>query len=410
VTTEQDTGPISDTAAASDLALAGVRVLDLSEGIAGPYATKWLAGMGADVIKVEPPTGDASRGFGPWPNDDPDDETSGHYLYLNTNKRGITLNVETSDGREILRELAAKAEIIVESYTPGFLDQLGLGYDVLRADHADLVLVSITPYGQTGPYADLPWTEMTVYAMSGHMGLTGDPHRAPLKNGGSQVSYQAGLNAVTATLMAYYGALVRGEGTHVDLSMEESFASMLELYGPQANQRGIEGDRRGNFLNAFFGIYPCADGHAGLCILPRNYDRMAAAVGIPELEGVAYADPSARLENEDFLQALMYGWFADKTRKAIFELGIASQFPTGYVATIEDLMESEHLNGRGFFVEEDHPQAGALKYPGRLWDSDEQRWLSGRAPRLGEHNVEVLHDELGYDDEDLARLRELNAI
>ena len=138
---------------------------------------------------------------------------------------------------------------------------------------------------------------------------------------------------------------------------------MLELYGPQANQRGIEGDRRGNFLNAFFGIYPCADGHAGLCILPRNYDRMAAAVGIPELQGVAYADPSARLENEDFLQALMYGWFADKTRKEIFDLGIATQFPTGYVATIEDLMESEHLNGRGFFTEEDHPQAGALKYP-----------------------------------------------
>ena len=410
MTTEQDTLSTSDAEAASDLALAGVRVLDLSEGIAGPYATKWLAGMGADVIKVEPPTGDASRGYGPWPNDDPDDETSGHYLYLNTNKRGITVNLETSDGREILRELAAKAEIIVESYAPGYLDNLGLGYDALRADHAELVMVSITPFGQTGPDADLPWTEMTVYAMSGHMGLTGDPDRAPLKNGGSQVSYQAGLNAVTATLMAYYGALVRGEGTQVDLSMEESFAAMLELYGPQANQRGIEGDRRGNFLNAFFGIYPCADGHAGLCILPRNYDRMAAAVGIPELQGVAYADPSARLENEDFLQALMYGWFADKTRKEIFDLGIASQFPTGYVATIEDLMASEHLNGREFFVEEAHPQAGALKYPGRLWDSTEQRWLTGPAPRLGQHNVEVLRDELGYDVEDLARLRELNAI
>ena len=191
--TEQDTPPTSDPVDSSDLALAGVRVLDLSEGIAGPYATKWLAGMGADVIKVEPPTGDASRGFGPWPNDEPDDETSGHYLYLNTNKRGVTLNLETSDGREILRDLAAKAEIIVESYAPGYLDALGLGYGALRVDHADLVLLSITPYGQTGPRADLPWTEMTVYAMSGHMGLTGNPDRAPLKNGGSQVSYQGGV-------------------------------------------------------------------------------------------------------------------------------------------------------------------------------------------------------------------------
>ncbi len=390
--------------------LAGMRVLELAEGIAGPYAGKWLVALGADVVKIEPPWGESSRAFGPWPEDDPNDETSGLFLYLNPSKRGITLNLETSDGREIQRELAATADVIVESFDPGYLEGIGLGRAVLNESKPDQVLVSITAFGQDGPWAQMPATELTLFALSGQMGITGDPMRAPLKNGGSQPSYQAGLNAFTAIVSAYYGAQVHGEGVHIDLSMRETFASMLELYASSYSQLGLEFGRRGNQVNAVWGIYPCIDGYAGLCCLPRNYDRMAEAVGIPELQEPRFADPAQRLENEDELQAIMYGWFAGKTRQEVHDLGMENRFPSGFVATIPDLLDSEQLNGRDFFREDDHPRAGKLKYPRRLWQGSEHAWRDGRAPELGEHNVEILHDELGYEMEDLPRLRELDAI
>ncbi len=395
---------------ASKYPLAGMRVIELAQGIAGPYAGKWLAALGADVIKVEPPWGEPARAFGPWPADDPNDETSGLFLYLNPSKRGITLNLETSDGREILRELAATADVVLESFSPGYLEGHGLGAEALRESKPEQVMVSITPFGQSGPWAEAPWTELTLFALSGQMSITGYPDRAPLKNGGSQPSYQAGLNALAATVGAYYGAQVHGEGSNIDLSMRETFSSMLELYGPAFSQLGMINPRRGNHLNAVWGIYPCIDGYAGMCCLPRNYDRMAEALGLPELKEPRFADPAQRLEHEDELQAIMYGWFAGKTRAEVHALGLKYQFPAGYVATMADLLESEQLNGRDLFFEDDHPKAGRIKYPRRLWLGSEHGWVDGRAPELGQHNVDVIHGELGYEKEDLVRLRELDAI
>ena len=153
----------------------GVRVLELAEGISGPFAGRWLAALGADVVKIERTTGDPSRAFGPWPNDLPDDETSGLHLYLNGNKRSVTLNLETSDGRAILGELAAGADIVIESFEPGYLDGHGIGYEALSAERPQLVMISITPFGQTGPNANLPATELTLFAACGQLWLTGDP-------------------------------------------------------------------------------------------------------------------------------------------------------------------------------------------------------------------------------------------
>jgi crotonobetainyl-CoA:carnitine CoA-transferase CaiB-like acyl-CoA transferase len=234
--------------------MAGVRVIDLSQGISGPYAAKWLAGLGADVVKVEPTAGDLSRRAGPWPNDVPDDETSGLYLYLNTNKRSVTLNLDTSDGRAICGQLIDGAAIVIESFAPGYLDERGLGYESLRSRNSALVMVSVTPFGQSGPYAHLPATELTLFALCGQMGLTGDPNQEPLKNGGSQPSYQAGLHAFTATQVAYFGALQHGAGTHLDISVQETFASMLEVYANSSSQLGVEfRGRMGNMLSAIWG-------------------------------------------------------------------------------------------------------------------------------------------------------------
>ncbi len=406
-----DAAHVADTGADLDLPMAGVRVLDLSEGIAGPYAGKWLAALGADVVKVEPPRGDVSRMAGPWPGDEPDDERSGLYLYLNTNKRGITLNLEVSDGRAILCRLAAGAEIVIESFPGGQLEGLGLGYETLREGKPELVLVSVTPFGQSGPYAHLPATELTLYALSGQMGLTGDPNREPLKSGGSQPSYQAGLHAFTATQTAYFGALQHGEGTHLDISAQETFASMLELYASHTAQYGEEfRGRLGNMLSAVWGIYPCLDGYAGMCILPRNYARMAVATGISELSEAPFNDPIERLAQDDILQAIMYGWFGGKTRKEVHQIAMAHQFPGAYVATIEDLVESEQLAVRHYLQHDEHPEAGPLIFPAHLWLASAHGWRQGRAPRLGEHNAEVLVEELGFERDDLTRLRELDAI
>lgn len=388
----------------------GVRVLELAEGISGPYAGRWLGALGADVVKIERTTGDPSRAFGPWPDDLPDDETSGLFLYLNGDKRSVTLNLETSDGREILRELAARAEIIIESFEPGYLPDHGLGYDNLSNDNPALVMISITPFGQTGPNANLPATELTLYAASGQMWLTGHPARSPLKNGGSQPSYQAGLNAFAAITSAYYGAIMHEQGSYIDLSMQESYAAMAEAFHNRASQLGIETQRGGNFLNALWGIYELADGYGGICALPRNYPTFARAVGIPELQDERFADPGQRLINNDELMAVLYGWFSGQTRQGLMQLGIEHRVPFGFVASFEDLSNSDHLKSRNFFAQHNDDLAGSLTYPGRLWLSSGHDWKMGRAPLLGQHNMDVIHGELGYEREDLVRLRELDAI
>ena len=320
------------------------------------------------------------------------------------------MNLETSDGRAILQELAAGAEIVIESFEPGYLAGHGLDYEALAAQSPRLVMLSITPFGQTGPNANLPATELTLFAACGQLWLTGDPARTPLKNGGSQPSYQAGLNGFAAVTGAYYGALKHGMGTQIDLAMQETYAAMAEAFMNRASQLGVDTMRSGNNLNALWGIYPTADGYGGLCALPRNFAGVLEAVDMEELRAARFAEPAGRLENNDELIALMYGWFAQRTREDLVELGLKHRVPFGFVASIRDLAESEHLQERGYFIEQDHPKAGALTFPGRLWQSDAYDWRSERAPELGEHNVAVLHEELGYELEDLVRLRELDAI
>ena len=400
----------ADTADAASRPYEGIRVLELAEGISGPYAGRWLAALGADVIKVEPVLGDASRAFGPWPGDLPGDETSGLYLYLNGGKRSLTLNLDTSDGRAILLELAAAADIVIESSTPGELDGRGLGYDALSAARPGLVMASITPFGQTGPNADLPATELTLFAACGQAWLTGAPDRPPLKNGGSQPSYQAGLNAFAAISAAAYAAIAHGQGAHLDISMQETYAGMAEAFMTRASQLGVEHLRGGNFISATWGVYPTATGYGGVCALPRNLAGLVEAVDDDALRAMNIVeDPAARAERNDEILAILYAWFAERTPAELIELGIQHRVPFGYVASIQDLADSEHLAERGYFTELDHPEAGPLKYPGRLWASDAHDWGAEPAPGLGQHNLEILA-ELGYDAEDAVRLRELNAI
>ncbi len=262
--------------------LSGVRVLDIGQGVSGPYCAKILAQMGAEVIKVEPPEGDEARRMGPFPGDIPHPEKSALFLALNTNKYGITLDLASPAGAESFRNLAASADIVVENPPPDSLEARGLGYEALRNINAGLVFTSVTPFGNRGPYKDYKATDLVLYHMSGHAhGLLGpvenpdsDP---PIRAGGHQAELVGGLAATTATLMALYRKRMTGEGCRIDISSFEAMVNQLIsglancAYGRPAPPRDlskVEEAATGGMVGAIGGILPCKDGY--VAISPRE--------------------------------------------------------------------------------------------------------------------------------------------
>lgn len=324
--------------------LHGVRVLEIGGGIPAAFATRWMAGFGADVVRSEGPAGLLTS----------DEET-----YLLAGKRRIAVDDPT------LRALAGRADILVEDGPPGVLAARGLAPDDLRRVNPTLVGVSITPFGQDGPYREYGHTNLVAHAMGGVHSLTGTPDRAPLVNGGSQAYTLGGLNAFSAALTAYFGALVHGEGDWLDISLQTCGASIMELYGPRVEAGGHEPHpRMGNQTNAHWGIYPVADGYGGVCCLARQIPAFFAVVGDPELQAERFATPAGRLENNDELGAMLYGWFGTKTKRELLELGPKHKVPFGAVLTPRELLGSASLSERGFFDTVATPD-GTARIPGR---------------------------------------------
>jgi len=255
-------------------------------------------------------------------------------------------------------------------------------------------VVSITPFGQTGPYADFEATNLTSFAMGGLMSLTGSPNREPLLTGGNQAQALGGMNAFGAAVTAYYGALVQGEGDWVDISLQECAAGMLELYGPGSAYTGAGPQMRmGNSVRSVWAIYPCLDGYAGVCALERQVHSLFDLLGDPVLNEERFRDPYQRAENDDELQAMLYAWFAQRTKAEILALSPIHKVPFGAVLTPNDLLVSENLNQRGMF-DTVATAEGAARVPGRpfegfLWTIDSlhepgadteavhSEWLSG---------------------------------
>jgi crotonobetainyl-CoA:carnitine CoA-transferase CaiB-like acyl-CoA transferase len=235
--------------------LAELRVLDLSDGVAGGYCGKLFADYGADVLKVETPSGDPTRRHGPFPaSGGPHREVGALWLYLGTNKRSVTLDISQPTGQRLLRRLVEDVHVIVESFPPGHLQSLGLGFEALRSIKRRIVLVSITPYGQSGPKAGWRATNLTSFASGGQMSLTGEPDREPLVNAGYQAEYQAGLQAFAAAAVAAHQADVSEVPQHVDISAQECMASVLELYLPWwAYLKRDISKRGGNVLSSMVG-------------------------------------------------------------------------------------------------------------------------------------------------------------
>ncbi|MEX0801491.1 MAG: CoA transferase [Dehalococcoidia bacterium] len=387
--------------------LQDLRVLDLSNGIAGAYCCKLLAGYGADVIKVEPPDGDPTRRRGPFPEDRPHRETGALWLYLNTGKRGLTLDLSQATGQRLFRRMVEDANIIVESFQPGHMESLGLGFEPLRSIKRRIVLVSVTPYGQSGPKSGWRATNLTSFASGGQMSLTGEPDREPLVNGGSQAEYQTGLQAFAAAALAAHQADSLEVPQHVDISAQECMASALELYLPWwAYLKRDISRRRGNVLSGMVGVFPTSDGHVGLHIMPRNWPWFARVIGREDLiDDPRFRDNVARLQNNDELEAIVYAWAAQRKAKDVYRDAGAGRAPIAFVHSLTDLLESEQLRERAYFEEIEHPAAGRQSYPGAPFHMSEVAWEQRRAPLLGEHNVEVYCEELGLSGTELSRLR-----
>ena len=325
------------------LPLEGMRVLEIGGSVPAAFATRWLTGYGADVVRSEGPEGAL---------------TSDEEAFLLPGKRRVAVDARG------LRELALAADLVVEDGVPGALAALGLDPRELLRAKPSLVITSLTPFGQNGPHSGWAASNLVAHAAGGILSLTGVMARPPLQNGGNQAWMLLGLNGFSASLTAWFGALVHGEGDWLDISAQECAAGMLEYAGPRAAYDGTPAQRLGNRVNAIWGIFACADGFAGVCALQRQAPAFLKLVGGAELLEPRFLDPVQRVQHEAELGARVERWFADKTKSELLELGEKHKVPIGAVLTPLDLLGNASLAERAFFDDVTTP-VGRAKIPGR---------------------------------------------
>ena len=406
--------------------LAGIRVLELATGISGPYLGKLFADHGADVIKVEPPGGDPARRHGPWgdaaapPGDAGGGEHSPLFLHLNTNKRSVVADIDTAepsaDDLGLIQSLAATSDIVIEAFPPGHLDRIGLGYETLADLRPGIVLTSITPFGQSGPYAQAGYrgSDIVTYAMGGPMWGTGIDEREPVKLSGDVTSYQVGNLAAVPTLAAYQMSQRSGRSFHIDVSAFEAQAGTIDRRASYLLYQAWTGtdvgrDARQPQRASPVGFYPTADGWALVFTLPSWAPRMvqtltSAGLGGDNGDGNSlaerFASPAwlADPELPDMVETALFVWLAGHTQGTV---GAAAQVNKWGVTPLNapaDLLDDPHFAARGFFVPVEHPAAGTVRQlgaPFRLHradprDASDQASTAPRhAPLLGEHHAEI---------------------
>ena len=397
-----------------DQALADVRVLEVGHSISAPYCTKLLAGYGAEVIKVEDSLGgDPTRRTGPFPDDIPSDETSGLFLHLNANKKGITLNLRSATGAKLLKELVQQADILVENYPPSFLPSLGLPYDVLAELNPRLVMTSITPFGQTGPYRDYRATDLVIFAMSGRMNIHGQPDREPLRYAPEIGWFQTGATAAMATLGALFTSRLQGISQWVDVSAMEALAGNVDNRLLAYAYSGEKAQRGGLGLAYPSSTYPCADGYMLFAAGgDRFFRRLCRAMGMVEmLQDPRWATMEARQAHREEFEELLLPWLLERSRREVFEILQAGGVMCAPLLSMDELYQDPQLLARGYFAEVEHPRAGRLTMPGAPYKMTETPWqLKRPAPLLGEHNQEVYCGSLGYEKVELAGFKAMGAI
>ncbi len=405
--------PVRNPRSASPGLLEGVRVVEYGNMVAAPFASKLLADLGAEVIKVEDIGGDRSREQGPFPGDTPDAEKSALFIYLNSNKRSITLNLDTPTGRSILFELLRDADVFIENAPPGVMERRGLTYAALSKGNPRLIVTCIRPFGLRGPYRDYLGSDLVTWhgAALGHRYL-GEPDREPLRTGGVYGSYYNGVNAAAATMLAYHGRNVSGEGQLVDISEADCLSVTVMGYGLVAlyYERGQHlsrqgGSQRGGVPAA---MMRCKDGYVFVFASESHmWEGLVHAMGDPEWAKAEifkghYRD---RAKYGPEIYGMMQEWLDRTGREEVFISCQRNRVPSTAVYTMDQVFNSVHLRGRSYFQKVAHPEAGEVEAPGAPYLLGHKPAATRRpAPGLGEHNEEVLCGRVGIGKEEMARL------
>ena len=389
-------------------ALAGIRVLDLTQYEAGPSCTQMLAWLGADVVKVEPPGGESGRTA----LSDKRGEDAWFFLLLNSNKKGVTLNLKTPRGRAIFEELLKGADVLVENMGPGAMDRLGLGWERLRALNPRLIAASVKGFGAGGPYADYKSFEWIAQAMAGAMSMTGAPDGPPTKAIGGLADTGAGLHAAIGILAALVQRQSTGVGQQIEVAQQDAVVNLLRIHLRDTYATGRPVPRQGNrSVNAApSNIYRCRpfgpnDYVFIHCATVEMWKTLTATVGRPELgDDERYADRRDRVKFIDEIDDMIEAWTEKRTKQEVLELLAGSGVPCGAVLDSTEVLSDPHLTARGMIVPLKHPSRGTYPMPGnhvRLSDSPTE---VTRAPLLGEHNAEI-YGALGYGGAELETLQ-----
>ena len=392
-----------------------IRILDLADEKAS-FCSKLLADMGANVIKIEKPGGDSSRKIGPFLGNSPHPERSLFFYYHNTNKLGITLNLEHPMGREILLRLIRRIDIVIEAFTPGHLKDLNLDFEILKEANPRLILVSVTGFGQNGPRSGYKSCDLVASAFGGQMYVSGSPLTPPLKSFGEQSYYSASLFAAIGVLLALRKRVQSGKGEHIDISLQESVVSTLDHVMVRYFYEKVVGKRQGNLSwNHSSFILPCKEGYIYLTISTQwetLVEWMASEGMAEDLIGEEWKEEEYRLRNIHHVIDIFQRWTRTHSPQELFELGQQMGFPWAPVYSPKEVLNSPQLKEREFFIDVDHPELEAtLGYPGipyRLNHSMLKRWK--RAPLIGEDNAQIYEKELGFSEEELKRLSSLKVI
>jgi len=387
-------------------ALDKIKVVDLTRTLAGPFCTMLMGDMGAEVIKVEEPTGgDETRKWTPFVNGE-----STQFLTFNRNKRSLSVNLKEREGLKIVQDLAADADVMIESFRAGTLDRLGLGYEAIKKTNPGVVYCSISGYGRTGPMADMPGYDLLIQAYSGLMSLTGDPEGSPLRIGFSLVDLFTGMMAYGTILTALRQRDQTGKGQWVESALLDGQVAALSYHATGFMGTGVEPKRMGSGHPSLvpYQSFSASDGQFIIgCANQGLWERMCRAIGQDAmLDDPRYTTNTDRVEHRAECVGELSALFAQKTTAHWVDSIVEAGVPCGPINTVADVVSNPQVLARNMIAEVDHPNIPNLKFPGSpLKLTDSPATIRRVPPMLGQHNEEIL-EEAGYSPEKIADLKE----
>jgi CoA:oxalate CoA-transferase len=394
------------------LPLSGITVIDFGQIFQGPYATLLLAKAGADVIKVEPPHGEPLRRRAA-----PGKSATLPFAMLNQNKRGVSLNLKHPKGRELLFAMVRRADVLLENFSPGTMDDLGVGWSVLREINPRLIYATGTGFGISGPDRDNLAMDLTIQAASGIMSVTGAPDGPPMKAGPTLVDFMGGIHLYGAILTALFERERSGEGRLVEVAMQEtvypSLAASFEYYHRTGQPPPRTGNRQAGLSTAPYNVYPASDGHVAIHIVTEaHWKNLTVAMGREELQSdPRFVTNADRIQHMDAIDAVVGAWTRTLGKMDVFARCKAGRVPAAPVRTAPEVMHDPHMHERGMLQHVEHPELGDIVVPTtplRLHGLPPAPMLP--SPTIGQHNAEIYGGWLGLSDAEVAALKEAGAI